>query len=250
MEISKVKQDLLKLLPLYRWHPEVAIRYLPIVNTLKKVGPGSVLEIGSGGLGIAPYLGWKVVGLDLDPSGPRHPGLNFKKGSGQTIPYPDSSFDYVLAVDTFEHFPKELRSKVAAEMLRVARKIVVVAVPAGLEASRQDEQLSKYFLEKFHHRFPFFDEHQKYGLPEKEELKQQIEKADTDKKIAKMATDGNENLTLRYLLMKGWITRNFLTDLFHRKIMLASIPLFQLFDKPPYYRTIFTIKLKDYANWN
>ncbi len=43
---------------LNRWHPEVAIRYLPIVKQLKatSLSSGSMLEVGSGWLGIAPYL--------------------------------------------------------------------------------------------------------------------------------------------------------------------------------------------------
>lgn len=37
----------------YRWHPEVALRYLPIVDQIQKLERKlNILDIGSGGLGI------------------------------------------------------------------------------------------------------------------------------------------------------------------------------------------------------
>ena len=111
------------MIPFYRWHPEVAIRYLPIVSEIKKFPKDTkILEVGSGGLGIAPYLGRLVVGLDNNFSGPSHPLLKQKKGKGEKIPFKDSSFDIVISVDTLEHVPSEKRSLMIDEMLRVAHR--------------------------------------------------------------------------------------------------------------------------------
>lgn len=50
-------------------------------------------------------------------------------GDATAVPLTDSSADTVLAVHLLEHLPSALAGRVVAEMLRVARRRVVVAVP-------------------------------------------------------------------------------------------------------------------------
>ncbi|MBI4099942.1 class I SAM-dependent methyltransferase, partial [Candidatus Microgenomates bacterium] len=112
-----------------RWHPEVAIRYLPIVKEINALDRPTVLEVGSGGLGIAPYLNRSVTGLDTHFSPPFHPSLTKKIGNGTKIPFPDKSFDVVIAVDILEHVKPVDRAKVVSEIRRVAKKEIIIAVP-------------------------------------------------------------------------------------------------------------------------
>lgn len=246
MDLSDAKQIILPLLPYYRWHPEVAIRYWPIAEVLKKSPSGSVLEVGSGGIGIAPYLGRQVTGLDSDFSGPKHPLLKEQLGSGTKLPFANKSFDFVISSDTLEHIAPALRPKVVGEMLRVAKQMVIIAVPTGIESQKQDQLLSDYFEKKFGHRFQFFTEHKVYGLPEIESVSAIIknESRKLRKKIT-LSIAGNENLALRYFLMKSWITKNPILDIIHRKLYLFFLPLIFLIDKPPYYRSIYYVTIEN-----
>lgn len=56
-------------------HPEAALRYLPIVDLLKKerLENSKILEIGSGSYGITPYLKKEVVGIDMSFDEPMCP---------------------------------------------------------------------------------------------------------------------------------------------------------------------------------
>ena len=93
--------------------------------------PFSILDVGCGeGLDAGPIskLGVRYVGIDpiegnLEVARRDNPGIEFKVGFGQEIPYPDKSFDWVWTCTVWEILPTpndmELMMK---EMLRVARK--------------------------------------------------------------------------------------------------------------------------------
>src|SRR3989338_7491070 len=95
----------------YRWHPEVALRYLPLVKEIKALPGSTILEVGSGGLCITPYLGASVTGLDVEFNPPFHPLLNRVVGSVLQIPFKKDSFDIVVCVDTLEHLQSKHRQK-------------------------------------------------------------------------------------------------------------------------------------------
>lgn len=218
-----------------RWHPEVAIRYLPIVAEIKKFDYQTILEVGSGGLGVAPYLGQKVIGLDIKFIAPFYPLLEQKIGNGVKIPFLHKSFDVVISIDTLEHVSPKDRQKVIGEMVRVAKKEIIVAVPTGDQATVQDRELNNVYKKINGKTFPFLDEQIGYGLPSEEEIKRAIGDNVTVEK--------NEPLGLRNFLMRGWMKPDFLSKIFYWKVLLLFIPLFKLFDHPPFYRTIFYKKL-------
>lgn len=233
----------------YRWHPEVALRYLPIVSEIKKYpGTPKILEVGSGGLGIAPYLKKPVTGLDLEFEPPYHPMLHKVKGSVLKLPFADGSYDIVLAADMLEHLPKSKRQKAVSEMLRVARDKLFIAVPCGKEAFRQDEELDSEYQEKYHRRYHFLEEHLEgkidKGLPEEKEIYDTIlSQAVSLKKKIEIKTFDNENLQLRKFLMRGWMSNNIFVNIFFRKILLLALPLLRRMNKKPVYRQIFVCQL-------
>lgn len=229
----------------YRWHPEVSLRYLPIVSDIKKsFRQESVLDVGSGGLGIAPYLKRKVTGVDIEFQLPFHPLLKRIKGSALKLPFKRSVFDIVLSIDMLEHLDKNKREIAITEILRVAKQRVYLGVPTGKEAEKQDKLLHKLYQKKFGNKFHFLEEQIKFGLPEVKDILKIINNA---AKILNKKIDiriiNNENLSLRLILMKGWMTNSILDNFFYRKIMLFAIPLLRLFNNEPVYRKIFIIKI-------
>lgn len=226
----------------YRWHPEVAIRYLPVVSGIKSLGENiTVLEIGSGGLGIAPYLRRNVVGVDTQFHPPFHPLLKQVKGSAIHVPFGNNTYDVVISVDTLEHLKKEQRERAIGEMIRVAKKKVIIAVPSGKKSYEQDKILDVLYKQRFGSSYIFLKEQIEYGLPEEEDFTRII-KSFARRKYGTYALTitGNENLKVRSFLMKGWMTKNRVKEFFFRKLLLLFIP-FLTVRKEPTYRKIFTL---------
>lgn len=230
----------------YRWHPAIALRYLPFVDRIKKDKYSEkILEVGSAGLGICPYLRRKVTGIDIDFKPPFHPLLTRIKSEATKLPFKSSSYDFVLSVDMLEHLNKDIREKAIGKMIRVARKAVFIGVPCGEEAEDQDKLLHNHYKNKIGKEYQFFEEQITEGLPQREEIYNMImDRAKYFKKKVDVESAGNENMNLHKILMKGWMTKNLLVNIFFRKVLLFAIPLLRLINYPPYYRQLFFIEIK------
>ena len=83
-----------------------------------------VLDLGTGA-GIVEQMDFRgharrICGIDPDPRVVENPYLDESQvGLGESIPYPDASFDLVFADNVFEHLPDPAR--VFAEVARVLR---------------------------------------------------------------------------------------------------------------------------------
>jgi 2-polyprenyl-3-methyl-5-hydroxy-6-metoxy-1,4-benzoquinol methylase len=104
-----------------------------------RAAPGSVLDVGCGE-GIvterfAERLGdGRAVGVDLDDPKLRaeweardRPNLEFRTLDGPELPFEKDEFDVACALEVLEHVPDPERT--LAEMVRVARRHVIVSVP-------------------------------------------------------------------------------------------------------------------------
>lgn len=83
-----------------------------------------MLDIGSGGRSPLTSLGVHVISLDLYA----------KKGvdvvaDARWLPFRSLSFECVVSVDCVEHIPKESRTKALLEMIRIAKRKVVIHTP-------------------------------------------------------------------------------------------------------------------------
>lgn len=231
---------------MYRYHPELALRYLPIVKAIKNAHCTTVAEVGSGGLGVTPYLKQPVIGIDLSFQPPFHPKLTMIKGSGISIPLKNHSVDAVICSDMLEHVTPEKRQAVITQLFRVARKIVIIGVPVGDGAHQQDKLLDIEYQVIHGHRHHFLEEQTDYGVPTNKTMQAMIAKA-AGNTPATVTTIPNLNLRLRLFLMRGWISKNPLVNIFHRKLLLLALPILSAFaHKPPTYRQIFVITLKNH----
>lgn len=105
-------------------------RWISIWHQLDEVlsfMPNSVLEIGPGAgifKTVMSCLGYNVKTLDFDPE--LSPDFI---ASAAEMPIGESEFDVVCAFQMLEHVPYEVSLKVFGEMVRVARKGVVISLP-------------------------------------------------------------------------------------------------------------------------
>jgi predicted SAM-dependent methyltransferase len=226
----------------HRWHPTLALRYLPMLKYISS--KDKILEVGSGTLGIGPYLGKGFTGVDVEFKGPNWPKMKKVEASATKLPFKDNSFDVVINSDMLEHLPQEKRQLAINEMMRVCKKTLIIGVPIGNQAHLQDKALDQIYLQVHGARHPFLEEQTEFGLPSHKEISQSIKTAANKfKKSYQLSIIPNLNLSLRMWLMKGWISKNPITNIFFRKILLLFIPILRLFNQDPVYRKIFVIQI-------
>ena len=99
-------------------------------------------------------------------------------------PYPDNSFDVVVASDVLEHVPVIDREAFIKELVRIAKQKVVFSFPT--EISNKYEQ----FILKLLPEHRWLKEHQENGLPNKDDVERIIKECGF-----KYTTKANHNLT-------------------------------------------------------
>lgn len=229
----------------WRQHPEAALRYLPIVSRLKKdkLENSKILEIGSGSLGIIPYIRRKIDGIDVDFTGPKTDLLNAIYGNAWDLPFTKNAYEVTLSVDVLEHLGKNKREKAVYEMLRVAKKLAIIVVPTGVDSQNQDRQLQAHWNKIFKQKNQFLEEHVEHGLPTVEEVLVDISKSlHKLKKRAKVKSYPNLNLQIRKLMMLSWITKNRFLYYFYMKGLLPFVPIIRHLNFGKTYRHIFVIE--------
>lgn len=82
------------------------------------------------------------------------------------LPFDDDAFDVVTSTDVLEHMPHGQRAEHVGELVRVARRRVVICFPSGSATKDASEQrLAVVLAREYGVRFDFLDEHLAHGLP-------------------------------------------------------------------------------------
>lgn len=85
---------------------------------------------------------------------------------GLNIPFDSNSFDIATSIDTFEHMPKGDRLQVLTEMIRVAKRRVILVFPFY---SKENKLMEQDILDDMKRKNitpkPSLTEHRKYELP-------------------------------------------------------------------------------------
>jgi Methyltransferase domain len=215
-----------------------AARFFPILRKLQVhlARGGSLLEVGSGSVGLGEFWAGPFVGCDvMFPSTPIR-NMFAVRCSGYQLPFADGAFDAVVVSDVMEHIPPPLRKQVVAEALRVSRKMAVFGYPCGQAAFELDKKL---FLEYQSRKLPppvWLEEHMLNPFPEEDLF--------TDLPTRwKKEVIPNESLRFHSWMMRTEMSR--LGDLSLRlilKIMPALIErLLQRANGEPSYRKIFVL---------
>ena len=216
-----------------------AARYFPIVRVLKQhlSKVDSILEIGSGSVGIGKFYPSAFVGCDLGFAFKPRPPMLPVLASATQLPFSKSSFDAVIASDVLEHIPPDRRMSAIRETLRVTRKLAIFGFPSGPGAFDWDCKLAKAYDCRKLERPVWLGEHLRYGFPDDrlfEDLKQEWS----------VTSFGNENQRFHDWVMRKEMHRSW--D-YGFRVLLAIAPrimehVLARADREPFYRRIVLVR--------
>jgi len=99
----------------------------------------SILDVGCGDGRLTNQLlnrAKRVVGVDTSAEALQYVQTETIRASASELPFPDSSFEGVVATDVLEHLPDDIYARSLSEIRRVAKKWIVVGVPWKQQLSR------------------------------------------------------------------------------------------------------------------
>ena len=215
-----------------------AARYFPILRILRRqITDGqAILEIGSGSYGPAHFYRHRFVGCDVKFPRPRIRPLLPVICSATKLPFPDGSFEAVIASDVFEHIPPTDRQEAVREALRVTRKVAVFGFPSGPLAFALEGEFLEH--DKSLRRVPpeWLEEHMLHPFPSADLF--------MDFRDKWLIEDvGNESLRFHDRVNRMEMSR--IRNYFFR-LLLALVPRLverapRAFDREPFYRRIFVL---------
>jgi hypothetical protein len=215
-----------------------AARFLPILRELERSIPvgGTLLEVGSGSLGIGEFWNGCFVGCDIAFSARPVQNMRAVRCCGHQLPFQDGSFDAVIVSDVMEHVSPEHRKQVIVEVVRVARKLIIIGYPCGSAAFELDQKLYRDYQRRNIPPPIWLEEHMSYSFPD-EDLIGEVPARWKRKVIP------NENLKLHYWMMRAEMFRAW--NLFFRTILRAFPKVAEKFliwaNHEPAYRKIFVL---------
>lgn len=217
-----------------------AARYFPILRVLKPQlsDTDSLLEIGSGSVGIgkfrrAPFVGCDI-GFSFRPKAPMLPVV----ASATNLPFDNGSFDAVVVSDVLEHVPPDQRMFVIREALRVVRKTAIFGFPSGRQALEYDVKLAEAYDRSRQDRPAWLQEHMQYQPFPTKDLFGELHHEWT------VSSFDNENVVFHNWVMRQEMHR---LGVYCFRILLAMAPrlmeyLLQRADREPYYRKIVVVQ--------
>jgi methyltransferase family protein len=215
-----------------------AARFFPILRELRSqlaVG-GTLLEVGSGSLGLGEFWTGDFVGCDVIFSSRPVKHMRAVRCSGQQLPFNDGAFDAVVVSDVMEHVPPRHRKQVVAEVLRVARKLAVFGYPCGKAAFELDQKLHRDYQSRNLPSPVWLEEHMLHPFPD-DDLMMDLPRG------WKSGAVPNESLKFHYWMMKTEMSQPWNRSF---RLMLRVMPgfverLLQHVNREPSYRKIFVL---------
>lgn len=246
MNYKLLIKEFLKKFLFKNYSTDIALRYLPVVEVIKKnrLEDSRILEVGSGDFGITVYLKRKITGIDVEFSGQGNGLVEKIEYNGNLFTFKNNEFDAVISVDALEHIAKEKRQNIINEILRTAKKAIILVVPCGKSAHKHDIKLSEYFYNIHKQQDKFLNEHVCNGLPEIDEMVVMINQAaeKLNKKINIAPVKKMLNLRIRYFIMKCKISKNFILSILYY-LFLLFLPIRKFLNFGECYRCLFYVKV-------
>jgi SAM-dependent methyltransferase len=197
--VSRVTPKLYRLMARTTWHPDKWER-LSLMADHVGTGATSVLDLGGRGHEMAGLLApVPVVSANVqEPADVIVP-------VGQ-LPFDDDAFDVITCCDVLEHMAAEFRPTFIAQLLRVARRRVVLCCPWGSpEKDASELRLQAMLADELGVHLEFLDEHIEFGLPTEVDVRAMILDAVPTAKITTLYQEDFEDGEA--LLMDGMRAR-------------------------------------------
>ena len=163
---------------IYKFGWDTRCRNVDVARVLKSmIGTDTtILDAGCGNHGLAAFMPTaNITGVDILPASEVDPSLKYIHASILDLPFDDGSFDIAVSVDVLEHLPVDLRESAVQQMVRVARKAIVITFPGGDYARKIDDA----FADELQHRnmpLPeWLEEHLRDSYPESHDIASAIE---------------------------------------------------------------------------
>lgn len=156
-----------------KWRFDIYERYKPCIERLTRSDVLTILEVGAGNYGLE-YFGFRNV-RSTDIVGERE-YLDIT----QLLPADFPQYDAVVAIDVLEHISPAKRSFAVEQMCKVAKKLVIIAVPFGPVAFEFDQELYDHLVSKNYGR-KHLSEHIEHGVFDISGLIQDLENPRLDK---------------------------------------------------------------------
>lgn len=144
------------------------ISYYFQIELVKNLKKGAILEVGIGNKTLTNYLsqnGFKVICCDFDANLSPDFVVDIRD-----LPYPDETFDIVLAFEVLEHIPWEDFEKALGELARVTKNDVIISLPYSsasfgivVHFPLIQKLLKRPFVEIFFARLPYFFRRHKFN---------------------------------------------------------------------------------------
>ena len=237
-------------------------RFCSVAPLIEELGGGDVLDVGSGAEGMAGWLGsgWTVTALDRSfgipgaMAGPGGQARHTVVGDARALPFGDGAFDVVLALDVLEHIAPADRGKAMDELVRAARRRVIVACPTGRRSLAADARLAAGLRRRGMTPPGWLLEHETNGFPERQELQAHLAGR------GRLRIIGNENLVWHEWLFRvefrrsgrhlsrtlaRMLARGLGSDGLPAKLSRIGVSIAQGPDRPPRYRTIAVLDLDE-----
>lgn len=226
------------------------IRYLPIIEFLRKNKKVSICEFGSGSQGICEFIKKPIIGCDIDfgdygKNKKINKNLTPVIGSVLNAPFKNNQFDLVIAVDMLEHLDNKEKAIAIKEMLRVSKKAVMVGFPCGQLVFKSEQRLAKFYQMK-HKSIPgWLEEHLKLGFISQDEVESILKKIGHPYDV-----QGNENLVWHYWLMVGesFFIGKLISKTLSKLPHFISRRIFGFANSDPTYRLFFNINISKNEN--
>ena len=187
----------------YGW--DTRCRNVDVRRQITRFGRATILDAGCGECGLTAFVpSADITGVDILPAEEVDPHLKYKQGSILDLPFDDRSFDVAVSVDVLEHLPHEVRQTAVTELVRVAKKAIVIAFPSGVEARDVDEDFERQLTASGQPLPDWLAEHLANPYPETAEIVAAIEGSNRN---ADVSIANSESLSVAKFL-RSWATRS------------------------------------------
>ncbi|QSF44672.1 glycosyltransferase [Paenibacillus tianjinensis] len=96
---------------------------------------------------------------------------SYIEGDATNMPLEDNKFDFIIALDVFEHISDPLRGAFVSELMRVSKYGFILAAPFNTPGVEESEiRANKYFETMYGFNYQWLEEHRENGLPEIQKL--------------------------------------------------------------------------------